>query len=163
MTKSEWASWAQAIGAIVALLVAVGIAWKSRKDIKRDAYWELNYSLIQACSAYKLIIDACSNQDEKMIINALNLIRDVKARISQMPIALLDPMLLLVFAGLRMSVTNYLHDTPERGPWRWSNLAHFTEESLRILKGMFPQLADNRPGLKGWLRRSIKKLFAMIN
>jgi hypothetical protein len=35
MPRVEWSAWTQAIGAIVALIVAVGIAWEQARDLRR--------------------------------------------------------------------------------------------------------------------------------
>lgn len=156
MTKSEWASWSQAIGAIVGLWIALSIAWKSRKDVKRDAYWDLRYTAVQIASSYQLIIDACKSQDERSLLISRQVLVQISNRLAQSPVALMHIDLVSIFAMLRLSLANFLHVVGERGPRNWDGISRFAGELLKNTTGAFPVIDSHQPGTWANLKRNLR-------
>lgn len=62
MQKGEWSGWAQAIGAIIALFLAIGLPLKARRDALRDAKDMAKTFAAQLAVVSQDLIAACTNQ-----------------------------------------------------------------------------------------------------
>lgn len=62
MTKSEWSGWAQAVGAIIALAIAIGLPVKARRDAYRDAKDMAKTYASQLALISQDFVKACENQ-----------------------------------------------------------------------------------------------------
>lgn len=62
MQKAEWSGWAQAVGAIVALFIAIGLPVKARRDALREAKNMATTFGAQLVVISQDLIKACDNQ-----------------------------------------------------------------------------------------------------
>lgn len=69
MTKSEWSGWAQAIGAVIAILGAVGIAWwQARSNLLHQQWLMVSLSRTAAGSLAAVIEDVLSRGGRPIVV-----------------------------------------------------------------------------------------------
>ena len=76
MTKSEWSGWAQAIGAVLALAIAIAIPAKARLDARRDAKEAVLAFMARVTLALEDLRDVCMTTDWESFVTSRLLVQD---------------------------------------------------------------------------------------
>lgn len=76
MTKAEWSGWAQAIGAMLALTIAIAVPAKARSDARKDAKAAVLAFMSSTTLALEGLRDVCMVQDWDSFVAARHLVQD---------------------------------------------------------------------------------------
>ena len=76
MQKAEWSGWAQAIGALIALAVAIAIPAKARLDARRDAKEAVLAFMARVTLALEDLRDVCNITDWDEFTTCRHLVQD---------------------------------------------------------------------------------------
>ena len=109
MTKAEWAAWVQAFGSIVALAVAVGLAWRSDKSHERQAERAGLIFGHQLIMALRGIETACRSQRQEVLLQQASALAEILALGRAVPMERLPKRDIVPHAKLRALAAEAVH------------------------------------------------------
>lgn len=77
MPRSDWAAWVQACGALLALLLALGIQWWQGFSQERTAIRAAQSYQAAAIAAIRQLEDVCEKQEAPRYLPALKVLREI--------------------------------------------------------------------------------------
>ena len=143
MQKSEWSGWAQALGAIVALAIAVWLPARAKRQARADAKATAVAFVAGAIFAAQCMLDACERQHWADFQTQRHLLEDAAANWALLHTTPLRSPILAKAMGVRVNAVALFHNSGTHsasGNWEhWraqfeENVAHTTATLAEIKK-----------------------------
>lgn len=138
MQKGEWSGWAQAVGSLLALAIAIALPAKARRDARIDAKAAVYAYMASVVYALEKARDACAIQNWADFDAARLLVHDAAQAGALLHAIPAREAIITIAQGARMSIIELVHKSAghtKGGNWgHWhAEFEHAAAAALKLL------------------------------